>query len=83
MIDMTAANDMIAAAHAEDVQKARLLVRAAIAEAGDAWLPSAAVFDALTLELIELAGRTESPARVAEHLTEIAALLTRAQKQSH
>jgi len=76
-------NDAIATVHAEDVQKVRRLLQGAIAQANEAWLPSSAIFDALTLELIEFAGRYESPARIADHLVEVAALLRREQKRSH
>lgn len=76
-------NDAIAEVYADDLQKARRFVRGAISQASEAWLPSEAVLDALTLELIEVAGRHASPARIVVHLTEVAALLKRAQARSH
>lgn|GEM_PF-3354043 len=76
-------NDAIATVHSEDVEKVRRLLQGAISQANDAWLPSSAIFDALTLELIEFAGRYESPAQIAAHLTEVAALIGRAQTRSH
>jgi hypothetical protein len=76
-------NTLIAEAHAEDIRKVRQILRGAIAEAGDAWLSSDAVIDALTLELIEMAGRHTSPAQVAAHPTDIAAHVGRRQPQIH
>ena len=69
--------------HVEDVTKARDLLRSAITEAGNSWLPTGAVIDALTLELIDLAGRHQSPGQVAKQLTQLAALLDDAHSHAH
>lgn len=76
-------NDMISAVHAEDVEKARRLLQDAISQAGEAWVPSDAVLDALTLELIEMAGRSGSAARVAAHLVQVGAQLKTPRTPSH
>jgi len=76
-------NDMIAAVYAEDLRKARRFLQGAIIRASEEWLPSEAVIDALTLELIEVAGRHASPAQIAAHLSAVASLLRRAQSHSH
>ncbi len=75
-------NDAIAAVHAEDVEKARRFLRSAITQAGDAWVPSDAVLDALTFELIEMAGRSGDPARVATQLMQLGAQLKRPQTKT-
>ncbi len=56
----------------KDIAKARTLLRTAIAEAGAAWVPADAVFDALMMELIERAMSRGDLARVAAHLSQIA-----------
>lgn len=76
-------NDAIAAVHAEDVKKARRFLQEAITQAGEAWLPSDAVVDALTLELIEMAGRCGNAAQAAAHLMQVAALLKHPRARSH
>lgn len=76
-------NDAIAAVHAEDVEKARRFLQGAITQAGEAWVPSEAVLDALALELIEMAGRSGDPAQVAAHLMQVGAQLKRPRTQSH
>ena len=72
-------NDVIAAVHTKDVEKARQFLRGAIAQAGEAWIPSDAVIDALTLELIEMAGRYGHAAQAATHLTRVAELIRHTQ----
>lgn len=76
-------NDAIAAVHAEDVRKARRFLQGAITQAGEAWLPSDAVVDALALELIEMAGRCRNPAQAATHLMQVATLLKQPRARSH
>ena len=76
-------NDAVAAVHTEDVEKARQFLQGAITQAGEAWLPSEAIVDALTLELIEMAGRHGNPAQAATHLMQVAALLRHTQARSH
>ena len=76
-------NDAIAVVHAEDVRKARRFLQGAITQAGEAWLPSDAVVDALALELIEMTGRCGNPGRAAAHLTQVAALLKQPRARSH
>ncbi len=76
-------SDAIAAVHAEDVKKARRFLQGAITQAGEAWLPSEAVIDALTQELIEMAGRCGNPAQAATHLMQVAALLRHPHEHSH
>ncbi len=75
--------EAIAVVHAEDVEKARRLLQRAITQAGEAWVPSDAVLDALTFELIEMAGRSGDPARVAAHLMQLGAQLKRPPTKSH
>lgn len=82
-MDMNEANETIAAAHHSDIEQARAILRAAIAQASDAWISSAAISDALMLEFIELAGRGTSPTQLATHLTNIANRLARAQERAH
>ena len=76
-------NDAIAAVHAEDVKKARRFLQGAITQAGEAWIPSDAVVDALTLELIEMVGRHGHTAQAVTHLMRAAALITHTQARSH
>lgn len=72
-------NESIAAVHKADIEKARELLRGAITEANEGWLPSEAIGDALMLEFIELAGRFSSPTQIAARLTHIATQLNQAQ----
>jgi hypothetical protein len=76
-------NDAIAAVHSEDVQKARLILQRAIRQAGDVWLPSEAIVDALTLELIDMAGRRGHPDQVAARLRQLATLLGHRHDRTH
>lgn len=76
-------NATIAAVHNADVSKVRQILRGAILEASEAWLPSDAIIDALTLEIVEMAGRHGSSARLAAQLTEILALLSHPQERAH
>ena len=76
-------NDAIAAVHAEDVKKARRFLQGAITQAGEAWIPSDAVVDALTLELIEIVGRCGHTAQAVTHLMRAAALIRHTQARSH
>lgn len=76
-------NDVIAAVHAEDIEKARRILQDAITQAGEAWVPSDAVLDALTLELIEMAGHCGDPARAAAHLMQVSERLRLPRMPSH
>ena len=71
------------AVHAKDVEKARQFLHSAITKAGEAWIPSEAVLDALTLELIEMAGCCGRAPQAATHLTQVAELLRYPQARAH
>ena len=76
-------DETIAAVHKADIEKARQILRGAIAEASDAWLSSDVIREALMLEFIDIAGRYTSPAQIAAHLTHIAARLQQDQQRAH
>lgn len=73
----------IANVHAQDVQKARDLLQQVISNAGDTWLPSEAIADALTVELIEMAGRHGRSAHVAAYLMGIVSMLRQTPERQH
>jgi hypothetical protein len=49
-------NEIIAAVHAEDVARARVIIHAAIEAARAQWLPVDAISDAMADEFVELIG---------------------------
>ncbi len=76
-------DERIASVHEADIAKARRIVRGAITEAGEEWLSSAVIIDALLLEMIDVAGRYTSPDQIAAHLNDVAARLRREQTRAH
>ena len=76
-------SDAIAAVHAKDVEEARRLLQNAITKAGEAWIPSDAVIDALAQELIEMAGCYGCSPKAARHLAHVAELLRHTPARSH
>lgn len=65
----------IARAHRADVDQARALVRQAIDQAAERWIPVAAVGDALVEELAALGGSADGNRQLAAHLRRIAAFI--------
>ena len=65
----------IAEVHAADVARARDLLKEAIANAREQWLPGNAIADALVQELIDLGSRGAPPARTSAYLRGVAHLL--------
>ncbi len=61
--------------HNEDVELTRSLVKNAIRDAIEAWVPADAVKDAIILELIDFVGRYETSEKTADRLDALAALL--------
>jgi hypothetical protein len=61
-----------AAMHARDVERVRTLLRAAIDEAGRAWMPADAILDALTGELLAMAAGRYPAGRLAAVLEGLA-----------
>lgn len=64
--------------HNHDVELTRSLVKSALKDAIEAWVPADAVKDAIILELIDFVGRYEISAQTADRLDALAQLLRNA-----
>lgn len=66
---------LIAESHEGDVREARALIGAAVARAGDQWISSVAIAEALVGALLDLSLHADSAPRVAAYLRRLAAAI--------